>query len=196
MISNAAPYSTQTEFPQKWPWYAVRVKPHFEQATASCLAAKGYEQYLPAYRVKRRWSDRIKELDVPLFPGYVFSRFNASKRVPVLNSPGVLGVVSFGRELVPIEDREIENIRSVLNSKLGVQPWPFLESGCKVELQDGPLRGVEGVVIEVKGACRLIVSVTLLQRSISVEVDREWVRMSSSRPSRYAAAGSAPFRAA
>jgi transcription antitermination factor NusG len=160
-----------------FPWYAVRVKPNFEQTTARWLATKGYEQLSPTYRIRRRWSDRVKEVDVPLFPGYIFCRFHPLDRVPIISSPGVISIVSFGKNLAVVDDSEIASLRAVLNSKLGPQPWPFLKTGRKIMIHGGPLTGVEGVMVEVKNHYRLVVSITLLQRSISVEVDREWVRL-------------------
>ena len=160
----------------QWPWYAVRVKSNFEQVTASVLAGKGYEQFAPTYKVRRAWSDRVKEIQVPLFPGYVFCRFDVSNRLGVLTTPGVVNIVSFGREPATVSNGEIDAIQAIIRSNLHPQPWPFVGVGRKVLLERGPLKGIEGVVAEVKDSFRLVVSLTLLQRSVSVEVDRDWIR--------------------
>jgi transcription antitermination factor NusG len=111
-----------------------------------------------------------------LFPGYVFSRLNPHDRLPVLTVPGVVSVVGFGKLPTAIPDHEIENIRTMVQSGLLMKPWPFLEVGQRVLIERGPLAGVEGILQDVKGRFRLVVSISLLQRSVSAEVDRTWVR--------------------
>lgn len=156
------------------PWYAVRVRSHCENMAAAMLDSRGYERFLPTYLSRRRWSDRTRQLQVPLFPGYVFCRFDAARRVPVLECAGVAGIVAFGSRPAPIPGEEIASIRAILESSLPFEPYPFLAPGQKIRLDRGPLAGVEGAVVELKSGFRLVASVTLLQRSVSVEIDREW----------------------
>jgi len=158
-----------------YPWYGVRVRSNFEQIVAVALRARGYEEFLPLLKVRRRWSDRIKCMERPLFPGYVFCRFDAGHQVPILEAPGVVGLIAFGRQPASIPEEEIAAVKTMLLSSLPVHPYPFLRSGQKIRIVRGPLAGVEGVVVEVKKGFRLVASVTLLQRSVSVEIDREWV---------------------
>jgi transcription antitermination factor NusG len=157
-------------------WYAIRVRSRFEQAVSTALRGKGYEDYLPVYRSRRRWSDRSKDLELPLFPGYLFCRFDVQVRLPILTTPGVISIVGTGRAPVAICDQEIDAIQAVIRSGLHVQPWPQLVVGSRVVIEEGPLKGLEGVAMDVKKKYRLFVSVPLLQRSVSVEIDREWVR--------------------
>jgi len=140
------------------------------------LVDRGYEEFSPSYTVERRWSDRKKEIEQFLFPGYVFCRVDPQNRLPVLSAPGVVGLVGCGKIPVPIPEDEIERIRRMVQSGLLVSPWPFLEAGQTVLIERGPLTGIEGVLEEVKGKCRLVVSISLLRRSVSAEVDRHWVR--------------------
>src|SRR4051812_42525791 len=112
MSSQPAPVSENPPFP----WYGIRTKSNQERLAASVLEAKGFEQYLPSYQVKRRWSDRTVETTVPLFPGYVFCRFDPSQKLPVVSTPGVVSVVGFGNVPAPIDDSEIEAIQAVLLS--------------------------------------------------------------------------------
>ena len=161
--------------PESLPWYGVRVRSRHEQIASIVLRSKGYEPFLPAHKVRRRWSDRIKETEAPLFPGYVFCRLDCDNRLPVLTATGVVGIVGIGRTPAPIEEREIEAIRAVIQSGLPAQPWPFLHQGDRVRVEYGPLRGVEGIVAKVEDPQRLIVSVSLLQRSIAVEMDPAWL---------------------
>jgi transcription antitermination factor NusG len=156
-------------------WYAVRVKSNFEEIAATGLTARDHTVFLPTYKVRRRWSDRIKDIQVPLFSGYVFCQLQPSNTLPVLTAPGVIDIVSFGRELAVVDERELEAVRAVLRASLGARPRPYLESGRKVLIGEGPLRGVEGIVVESHGALSLVVSVSLLCRSLSVKVEREWV---------------------
>jgi transcriptional antiterminator NusG len=157
-------------------WYALRVKSRFEFVTSQALKEREYVQFLPSYRVRNKWTDRTKEIDVPLFPGYVFCRFDASDPYPVLNLPGVVHVVSAGRTALPLDEREIAAIQAVCHCGLRTQPWPFLQVGRRVVVERGPLAGTEGIVTDLKNEYRLIVSLTLLQRSVATEIDREWIR--------------------
>jgi transcription antitermination factor NusG len=160
----------------RYPWFAVRVRSNHERLAAAHLRERGYEEFSPSWKTERRWSDRTKELDQFLFPGYVFCRLNPLDRLPVLTAPGVVDLVGFGKIPAPVPDQEIETVRRMVQSGLFVMPWPFLELGHRVLIERGPLAGVEGILDEVKGKCRLVVSVQLLQRSVSAEVDRDWIR--------------------
>jgi transcription antitermination factor NusG len=145
-------------------------------ASAS-LRGKGYEELLPLYRTSRRWSDRVKQIDLPLFPGYLFCRFDpANRTLPILTTPGVIGIVGAGKTPVAVADHEIDAVRRMIGSGLAAQPWPYLGVGSLVYMEAGPLAGLEGTVTNIDKVCRLVVSVPLLQRSVAVEIDREWAR--------------------
>ena len=168
--------------PDNLSWYAIQIQSKLGTVASATLRGKGYEEFLPLYRSRRRWSDRIKELDLPLFPGYLFCRFNVSDRLmPILTTPGVIGIIGAGKTPVPVFEEEIEAIRAILRSGLAAQPYPFLRAGSKVYIEAGPLAGVEGIVTNTDKVYRLIVSVGLLQRSVAVEIDREWARPISDR---------------
>jgi transcription antitermination factor NusG len=163
--------------PDRLSWYALQIQSRLASVASATLRGKGYEEFLPLYRSRRRWSDRIKELEIPLFPGYLFCRFNVSDRLmPILTTPGVIGIVGAGKTPVPVDNEEVEAIRVVLRSGLAAEPWPFFTVGSKVYIEGGPLEGVEGLVTNTEKVYRLIVSVSLLQRSVAVEIDREWAR--------------------
>jgi transcription antitermination factor NusG len=161
--------------PGPLPWYGLRVRSKHEQIASAVLRGKGYDPFLPAYKVRRRWTDRVKETELPLFPGYVFCRLDPTNRLPVLTATGVVGIVGIGKTPQPIEEWEIEAVRAVIKSGLPARPWPFIHQGDKVRVEHGPLRGVEGVVTSADDGERLVVSVTLLQRSVAVEMDHAWV---------------------
>lgn len=158
------------------PWFALRVRSNYERITITHLRERGYEDFAPSYKVERRWSDRTKQIEQFLFPGYVFCRFNPNDRLPVLTAPGVVDVVGFGKLPEHIPDAEIERVRRMVDSGLLVTPYPYVQVGQAVLIERGPLSGVEGILVEVKGKVRLVVSVNLLHRSVSAEVDRNSIR--------------------
>jgi transcription antitermination factor NusG len=160
------------------PWFAVVVAPRKEKAAARAFEARGYESFLPLYTEKRKWSDRVKPVEFPLFPGYVFARFDPVRRLPILKMEAVLEIVSLGPEPQQVDPREIAALQKVCESGINSLPCPYLTAGAKVTIREGPLKGAEGILVEdsvdATGA-QLVLSVTLLQRSISVQVDRDWV---------------------
>ena len=155
--------------------YALRVRSRYENSVAAHLHARGYESFLPLYKCQRRWSDRFKEIELPLFAGYVFCQFNPLNRLPILTVPGVVHVVGVGRNLVPIDETEIAAIKTAVKLGLPRQPWPFLEIGHRVKIQYGPFCGIEGTLLGFRGHQRLVLSIRLLQRAIAVQVDEAWV---------------------
>src|SRR5678815_1268942 len=157
-------------------WYALHVRRQYEKVVGRNLEAKGLEQFVPLYRSRRRWSDRVKEVEFPLIPGYVFCRFDLKDRVPILNVPGITSIVGIGLTPMHVEESEINALRTVMQAGVPCAPWPFLKVGQKVELVRGPLRGLEGIVLDLKSSYRLILSIDLLMRSVAVEVDWEWIR--------------------
>ncbi len=165
------------------PWYAVRVKPNYEKPVAAALRGRGYEEFLPLVSSKKQWSDRVKTTELPLFPGYVFCRVNLEDRLSLVTTPGFLYLVGVGKTPLAVEEGEILGIQRVLRSGMPVMPYPDLVIGQKVELQQGPLQGVQGVIASIDDRHRFYVSVTLLQRSISVEVEPRWVKAVDSKVS-------------
>src|SRR5215510_648448 len=128
-------------------WYALRIKSRHERIVAAALYGKGYEVFLPLYRDRRRWSDRMKELELPLFPGYLFCRFDVMKRLPILTTPGIVQVVGLGRTPRPVDEAEIAAIQAIVISRLNAQTWPYLKIGQKVSIEQGRLTGLEGILI-------------------------------------------------
>jgi len=156
-------------------WYALYVRSRHEKAVENSLRNKGYSVFSPSYRTKRKRVDRIAEIEVALFPGYVFCQFDSNKRLPILITPGVVGVVGRGNRPEPVDDTEIASIRTVALAGRSVQPWPFLRLGQRIRMQSGPLTGVEGIFLRDEDEDHLIVSVTLLQRAVSVVIEKDSV---------------------
>lgn len=155
-------------------WFALRVKSRSEKVVATIARNKGFEEFLPLYQSRRRWSDRLKAVELPLFPGYVFCRLDPQHRLPLLTIPGVLHFVGIGKNPVAIEDMEIASIQTAVRSGLMTEPWCFLEAGQRVRLEDGPLAGLEGILVDTSKQERVVVSVTLLKRSVAVAIERQW----------------------
>lgn len=155
-------------------WFALRVKSRCEKVVATMAEKKGYEGFLPIFKNRHQWSDRQRTVEVPLFPGYVFCRLDPQHRLPLLTIPGVLHFVGVGKTLVPIEDGEIVALQRAVRSGLATVPWPFLEIGQQVRLDEGPLAGLEGILVESSKPERVVVSVTLLKRSVAVAIERQW----------------------
>ncbi|HKW34975.1 MAG TPA: transcription termination/antitermination NusG family protein [Candidatus Acidoferrum sp.] len=153
-------------------WYALQLRSRWETSTAALLSCKGYQTFLPTYKNEKRGSSRSKEAQAPLFPGYLFCRFNVCDRLPVLITPGVISVVGMGRMPIPVEESEIEAIQRMVSTGMRVEPCPYLEVGQRVLIEDGALSGVEGVLTSFKGTQRIVVSISLLRRSVALEIDR------------------------
>ena len=156
-------------------WFALRVKPQRERSVAAIIEHKGYDHILPTFVARHQWSDRVKLIEQPLFPGYVFCRFNLQVPAPLLTTAGVLYIVGNGRTPAAIPETEIATVRAASRSGLPVEPWPYCQLGDTVFLNRGPLAGVQGIVVQVRNQYRVVVSIHLLQRSIAVEVDRRWI---------------------
>jgi transcription antitermination factor NusG len=157
-------------------WFALRTRSNYERVCAASLSQKGYETFLPMYRSRRRRWDRTVAVEFPLFPSYLFCRFDFLHRLPILMCPGVVHIVGGPSQPEPVSKSEIATIRSILAAELQAEPWPFLEKGERVRIVCGPLAGAEGLLVEFKGGHRLVVSITLLQRSIAAEIEASWVR--------------------
>jgi transcription antitermination factor NusG len=186
---NAASYSQQVSAdhanslagagsPQ---WFAVAVKPRFDKAVARTLESKGFETLLPLYKKQHRYAVRSKASELPLFPGYVFCRFNVLTRLPILTTPGVTQILGTGNTPLALSEEEIVSLRVAIQADLPLEPFPFLQAGQRVRIEEGALKGVVGLVVRIKASLRLILSVTLLQRSVLLEIDRHQVSREAER---------------
>jgi transcription antitermination factor NusG len=160
-------------------WFAAQVWSGRERICASHLRERGYEVFLPCYAERRRWSDRIKTIERALFGGYVFCRTCVTTVGKIITTPGVIRVVNDGQRPLPIPADEIEAIQRITATGLAAKPWPFVQEGQRVRIDVGPLEGTEGLILRTKTDNRLIVSIPLLQRSVGVEIDADWVSVPS-----------------
>jgi transcription antitermination factor NusG len=151
-------------------WFAIQVRPRAEKFVAQSLRSKGYHEFVPTYRPAGR-----RAAEVPLIPNYVFCRLNAEVRYPIVSTPGVVRIVSAGGNPLPIEWQEIASLKTIAEASISARPASLIMPGEMICVSDGPLRGVRGVLHASKSERRLIVSVTLLQRSVLVDLDRAWI---------------------
>jgi transcription termination/antitermination protein NusG len=151
-------------------WYAIQVRPRREISTAQVLGGKGFNSFVPVYKNRRIWSDRKVDIDLPLFPGYVFCRFDLRLRLPIVTTPNILRIVSAGKVPLPIEDSEIEAVQKIVLSKYQAKPYPFLTAGTRVLIEKGPLSGLCGIVKGYKNRY-LILSIGVLQQSICMDLN-------------------------
>jgi|SRR5579862_538549 transcription antitermination factor NusG len=158
-------------------WYAVYTNARHEKRVTEYLGGRSLECYLPSYRSVRRWQDRRKEVDLPLFPGYVFVRIAYRSRLQVLTAPGVVRIVTFDGKPASIREAEIENIRRGLSHAAGFEPHPYLKVGKRVRVRSGPLSGIEGILLRRKDGFRLVLSIELIMRSVATEVDEADVEL-------------------
>jgi transcriptional antiterminator NusG len=156
-------------------WFAVQVRAGREQLAATHLGIRGYEVFLPCYRERRRWSDRVKTIDCALFAGYVFCRLQTGLAAKVVTTPGVIQILSDATGPIPIPSHEIEAIQRIVQTRLAVEPWTLVQVGQVVRLEQGPLSGVNGIVLTTTNRHRLVVSISLLQRAVAVEVEADWI---------------------
>jgi transcription antitermination factor NusG len=152
------------------PWYALTVRHQHEWQVEQLLQLQGWPTLVPSYRLTRQWSDRTKSVQLPLFAGYVFCQFAGEDKVRVMRTPGVANVVSFAGAPAALDSHEIDNLQQAVRSGLPLHPWSYLKPGDRVRVERGPLKGVEGTLLCEKEGPRLVLSIELLHRAVSVEV--------------------------
>ena len=157
--------------PDRIDWYALYTRHQHEVTVARILASKGFETLLPVYQTARRWKDRTKLLSLPLFPCYVFLKGGLERRLDILTTPGIHSLVQCGGRPALIPSVEIEAIRRAVESGARVEPHPFLKCGDWVRVIDGPLAGIQGILVRKKNIYRLVLSVGMLGKAATVEVN-------------------------
>jgi transcription antitermination factor NusG len=162
-------------------WFAIRTRSHHEKTVLQQLTNRGIQSYLPLYRTVHEWTNRRKaDLELPLFPTYLFIHIAPQERIRTLEVPGVLNFVGLGRNPSPLLDAEIESLRDGLSLRR-FEPHPYLVAGTRVRIATGPLAGMEGVVQRRKGCLRVVLAVDFIAQSVAVEVDAEELEPCGSR---------------
>jgi transcription antitermination factor NusG len=152
------------------PWYALYTRHQHEKIVDQILTNKGFNTFLPLYATTHNWKDRTKALSLPLFPCYVFLKGGIQRRLQILTTPGIYGLVSSAGQPAAIPDIEIDAIRRVVESGTRVEAHSFLKCGNWVRVKCGPLTGIEGILVRKKNISRLVLSVEILGTAASIEV--------------------------
>jgi len=152
-------------------WYAAYTSANHEKRVAEILRAREVEYFLPVYSSLRKWKDRRVQLELPLFPGYLFVHMGLRDRLKILQVPGVAHLVGFGGTPTALPDAEVDALRAGQASGVRAEPHPFLTAGRRVRIKTGPLAGMEGILVQRKGKCRVVISIELIQRSVAVDAD-------------------------
>jgi transcription antitermination factor NusG len=170
MISTS---ENQQRVSQSCAWYAVYTKHQHEKSASNLLSKKGFEVLLPLYNARRHWKDRAKIVSLPVFPCYLFLRADLDRRLDVLRTPGVFWLVGNEGRACPIPESEIEAVRKITQNPLQIEPHPYpsLQDGDFVRIRNGALAGIQGILMHIKNRYRVILSVSVLQKAVSVEVD-------------------------
>ena len=171
MLSKAENLDSAASCESRSKWYALYTFPRHEKLIVEQIERRRFSCFLPLYRSVRRWKDRRKEVDLVLFPGYVFVRMAIERRLQVLQLPGVVRLVSFNGQPAALPAEEIEALQERLASGARVEPHPYLRVGRRVRVRSGAMEGLEGIVVRRKDSCRVVFSIDLIRRSVAVEVD-------------------------
>lgn len=164
-------------FSDTGPWFALQVVPRHEKSVDDMLEYRGYNHFLPTYRIRRRWSDRVRLVEQPLFPGYVFCRSKSNLMEVIRGSPGIIRIVAFGGRPHPVPDKEIEALQHIVQGKREYSAVPYWNVGQKVQVVSGPLAGICGAIMRFTNRDRLIISLDVIMKSVSVEIDQSEVAL-------------------
>ncbi len=152
-------------------WYAAYTCVRHEKRVAEQMEQRQLRSFLPLYRAMHRWKDRRKEVELALFPGYVFVQMDLRQRLRVLEIPSVVHLVSFQGQPAALPYYEMEQLRRGVNGRVRMEPHPYLQAGHRVRMRSGPVAGLEGILVRRKEGARLVVCVEILMRAVGVEVD-------------------------
>jgi transcription antitermination factor NusG len=158
-------------------WFALSVKPRFDKTVTAALKNKGFDSFLALGKKRNTYGVRCREVELPIFPGYVFCQFNVLSRLPILTTPGVLQILGVGSRPYPVPNAEIASLKTVIDANISIRPFPFPPIGHQVYIEKGALAGVHGTVVSIKHSSRIVLSITLLQRSVLLETDCDQVAL-------------------
>lgn len=151
-------------------WYALYTKSRHEKYIEKRLKEKNIDCFLPLKSVQRKWKDRKKTVDFPLFSGYLFTKIPLTDKNIVLDIKGAVCLVG-NPQPVAIPDEQIESVKIFMNNNIAFDPYPELQKGTEITVKNGPLKGVSGVLVEKKTSYRLVVNLAIINQSISTEID-------------------------
>ena len=157
-------------------WIVVRSKPRSEKVAHNELVKKNIEAYLPLLKERRKWSDRKKWVEFPLFSSYLFARIDIKDSIFVLQTQGVNTIVKFGKQIAIVQNSVIEAIRLAMEGGYQLEPVEYFVEGNRVEVVAGPMKGVKGIVAKLKGQNRLIIKIDAIQQALSIQIESKFIR--------------------
>ena len=157
-------------------WIVVRSKPRSEKVAHNELVKKNIEAYLPLLKERRKWSDRKKWVEFPLFSSYLFARIDIKDSIFVLQTQGVNTIVKFGKQIAIVQNSVIEAIRLAMEGGYQLEPVEYFVEGNQVEVIAGPMKGVKGIVVKLKGQNRLIIKIDAIQQALSIQIESKFIR--------------------
>ena len=158
-------------------WIAVYTKSRHEQIVINELSKKDIESFCPMFRERRQWSDRKKWVHFPLFRSYVFARIHLKENIFVLQTIGVNKIVKFQNEISIIPNQVINDIKNVVDGRYKIQQVDYFVKGDEVSVVSGPLKGVNGIIQDLKGDSRLIMKVEAIRQAFSIEISSEQLKL-------------------
>lgn len=170
-VPKSSPAASKLQLVSQSEWYAAYTHARHEKKVAQQLQERGIEHFLPVYHSVRSWKDRRKELDMVLFPGYVFMRIDLADKLRVLQLPGVVRFVSFNGQPTPLAGDDLAALRHALQQGIRAEHHPYLTAGRRIKVVRGPLTGARGILLRLKTNCRIVISIDAIMRSVSVEID-------------------------
>jgi transcription antitermination factor NusG len=159
-------------------WFVAYTYPRHERSVANHLAQKSVESFLPCLTKTSRWKDRQVKIEVPLFPGYIFTRISPNERVKVMSIPGVIRMLSYNEVPVMVSNSEIDSIRLCLSRGGKLEPHRFIAIGERVRVKEGIFQGLEGFVVRHHQGCKLVVTVGLIHQSVALEIEEDLLELS------------------
>ena len=157
-------------------WIVVRSKPRSEKIAYTQLIVRGIEAYLPLLKERRKWSDRKKWVEFPLFSSYLFARVEIKNSIFVLQTHGVSSLVKFGEEIAIVQDEVIAAIKLAIDGGYQLTPAEYFVAGNAVEVIEGPMAGVKGIVVKLKGKDRLVIKIDAIQQALSIDIDTRFIK--------------------
>tara|TARA_Y100000758_G_scaffold300356_1_gene264351 strand:- start:791 stop:1306 length:516 start_codon:yes stop_codon:yes gene_type:complete len=157
-------------------WIVVRSKPRSEKIAYAQLKEKGIEAYLPLLKERRKWSDRKKWVEFPLFSSYLFAKIEIKNSIFVLQTNGVSSLVKFGEVIAIVQDEVVHAIKLAIDGGYQLTPAEYFIAGNAVEVIEGPMRGVKGIVAQLKGKDRLVIKIDAIQQALSIDIDTRFIK--------------------
>ena len=157
-------------------WIVVRSKPRSEKVAHNELVKKNIESYLPLLKERRKWSDRKKWVEFPLFSSYLFARIDIKDSIFVLQTQGVNTIVKFGKQIAIVQNSVIEAIRLAMEGGYQLEPVEYFVEGNRVEVVAGPMKGIKGIVAKLRGQNRLIIKIDAIQQALSIQIESKFIR--------------------